>query len=422
MKLAFYFTLACTARCDHCITFAGPKVTRKMPLDAALDVVAQAARLSAIDGIVFTGGENFVHAEELLRLVRACTASGLSSEVISNAFWARNAEAARAMLAPFREAGLGTLRVSIDRWHLPYVSIDRVHTALEAAGALGFERHVTCVVEQHNAVYKRSRLAELVGENLGLLREADTSPRPLLRALRTAWPPELVALLEQYRFDLDRCVLIDDAIELRDRDREWPRGAEVAARLVRNCDLVQFQFLATEGRGRGLIGDVGDKPVDQIPDTVCNSVGFTPVVNPEGDVFPCCSSWVNFPRHRMGNLAESDLPSLLEKVSEDLVARFMHYQGPAVLVKFLRARGWALGPGPPPGFVPLDQLKRRPPDADPLPERYTHPCHLCGTLLERFSHEDLEAHIRAFYAENPWRELFPIRGFDLLASGDAPIF
>jgi hypothetical protein len=426
MKLAFYFTLACTARCDHCITFAGPKVKRKMSLEQALSVVAQVAEVDGVDGIVFTGGENFMHAEELLELVRACTAHGLSSEVITNAFWAKNAAVARGILEPFRAAGLGVIRVSIDRWHLPYVAVERVHTALEAMGELGFERHLTCVIEQHNAVYKRSRVVELVSADpVGLLQNHVDDPgaiNHLVHTLQEAWPPDLVTLLTTYRFARGRCVLIDDALELRELDAQWPGAAAVAERLVHTLDLVQFQFLATEGRGRVLLDQVPSKHVDDMTDTVCNSVGFSPVVNPEGDVFPCCSSWVNFDEHRIGNVADRSLAELMTQLREDPFALFMYHQGPAVMVKYLRAKGYE--PSAPPRApdepdVPLSRLRR---EGGPLPDRYTHPCHLCGSLLERFSREELVEHIRAFYEEQPWRLIFTSRGFDLVQSGATPLF
>src|SRR5581483_3429437 len=164
MKLAFYFTLTCTARCDHCITIAGPKVRRKMTLEDARAVVQSVARVPQLDGIVFTGGENFIHRDELLELVRDCTALGLKSEVITNAFWATSLSAAREALVPFREAGLGLVRISVDRFHLPYVATDRVHTALAALEAEGFQRFVTCVVEQPNAVYKKSILRDVLDD------------------------------------------------------------------------------------------------------------------------------------------------------------------------------------------------------------------------------------------------------------------
>jgi hypothetical protein len=417
MKLAFYFTLTCTARCDHCITIAGPKVRRKMTLEDARAVVASVAKVPHLDGLVFTGGENFIHREELLELVRDCTAAGLRSEVITNAFWATSPAAAREALEPFREAGLGLIRISVDRFHLPYVAPDRVHTALAALREQGFQRHVTCVVEQPNAVYKKSILRDVLH---AAPRRPDAPDEEwaavLTRELQHGWPPDLIQLLHLYQFDLDTCFLIDDAVALREEGAGQHR--RLAEHIGTTRTLLQYQFLATEGRGRILLGSVPDKHVDDIPETVCNSVIHSPTITPEGDLFPCCSSWVNHKHQAIGNVHQESLAELLQKVNGDPIALFMYYQGPAALVRYLRAQRTQ------PVETATDGRKRlrMASDAPPLPDRYTHPCHLCGTLLETYSHEELEASIRAYYEDNPWRLLVSNRGFDYLVTADvAPV-
>jgi MoaA/NifB/PqqE/SkfB family radical SAM enzyme len=158
MKLAFYYSLACTAKCSHCITFAAPKVRRTMPLEKALAIVDAVSQVPDLDGIVFTGGENLIHREQLLELVRRCSSHQLSSEIITNAFWGRDRDTAVAMIEPFAAAGLTRCRVSIDRYHLPFVKPAAVHVALSALAEVGLERLVTCVVDRPNAVYKANGL------------------------------------------------------------------------------------------------------------------------------------------------------------------------------------------------------------------------------------------------------------------------
>ena len=408
MKLALYFTLTCNARCDHCITEAGPRVRRKMTLADARAVVAAIARTPQLDGIVFTGGESFLHRDELLELVRDCTAAGLKSEVVTNGFWATSRGAARAAIAPFRAAGLGMVRLSIDRFHLPYVAPERVHTALAALADEGYERHVTCVVDECTRVGGAPTVDDIVAADPAALASADEAYVAVLaRELRRGWPPGLVELLRLYDFDSTACVLIDDAIAMR---RQSAAGAAAcAAHLAASMTLIQYQSLATEGRGRRLVGRVADQHVDDMPEMVCDSVIFMPTITPEGNVFPCCSSWVNHTHQAIGNVHESALADILTRVNGDPVALFMHYQGPAVLLKYLRARG-----GRP---LAADVDGRRllatvPPEGRRLPDRYSHPCHQCGTLLEAYTRAELEAAIRSYYEEHPWRLVVPVRGFD----------
>jgi hypothetical protein len=75
----------------------------------------------------------------------------------------------------------------------------------------------------------------------------------------------------------------------------------------------------------------------------------------------------------------------------------MYHQGPAVLVRFLAGLGAT------------------------LPDRYTHVCHACGTLLERYSREELLHRIDEYYSACPWRIVFTSRGFDLAGTAHSPV-
>ena len=80
-------------------------------------------------------------------------------------------------------------------------------------------------------------------------------------------------------------------------------------------------------------------------------------------------------------------------------------QGPGVLVKYLRARDAAA-----PIVDGGGMLRTLPVVEQPLPDRYTHHCHLCGVLLERYSRPQLETAIRSFYDDHPWRLIISPRG------------
>lgn len=390
MKLALYFTLACTARCDHCITFAGPKVTRKMSLESAQRVLEMASRTPGLDGICFTGGENLIHRSEMLTLVRDCTRYGLRSEIISNGFWATNRKAALAFLEPFREAGLERIHISIDRYHLPYVPSRRVHCALDAIKDCGFMREIACVIDRHYGVDKVLRYAEVMADlNLDPDDWDEESAQRLVDGLRPSWPEELRDLLGLYGFHEPDVVWIDEVVAIK--KLLATKGAiALAHHFYRTKILLQYQTLATEGRGRQLAAHVAAVGTNDAPDEVCDSVGNTPTITPEGDMFPCCSSWVNLPGQRLATIDGADTTRFLEIMERDPVVLFMRYQGPRALVKFLRDKG------------------------HDLPEAYTHPCHFCGTTLERYTRAELLEHIEAFYEEYPWRQVFTVRGIQLM--------
>ena len=393
MKLAFYFSLACTARCAHCITFAAPKVRRKMSLEEARRVVEQVAAAPKLKGIVFTGGENLMHKQEMLELVQLCQQSGLVSEIITNAFWGTSRRVAHNMIEPFIEAGVGLFRISIDRYHLPYVPAESVRTALETLAELGLYRSVTCVIDLPDDEFAtRGLRRRLAAGEIVPGAGAHTTVDALAASLQGDWPTELFDLLEVYGIEPDDCFSYEDAVELRQRGFD-----HIAEEVVRTKILVQYQSLATEGRGRELLAETPSQHIDEMPEMPCDSVGNTPTLNPEGDMFPCCSSWVNFKDQKLGNFGETDLGEFLERASNDPIALFMYHQGPGVLIKYLRERG------------------------HDLPTNYTHVCHQCGTLLENLPRAELLQLIEDFYRDQPWRMMFTSRGFNLVLSADSPI-
>ncbi|MBI4615139.1 MAG: radical SAM protein [Planctomycetes bacterium] len=395
MNLAFFHTLGCTAECDHCITHAGPRVRRTMPFEEARRIVQMAARSRYITGIIFTGGENLIHRRQILELVRECTELGLKTEIITNGYWATRPSAAAEIAGAFRKAGLGRMHLSIDRYHLPYVSAERIHVALQALGDAGFLREIACVVEHDHDVPIRPHVTEILAHGGSLPAVGDEAGiRGFLETLRTSWPRELLGLLERYGIDPAETIFVEEAVALRDR----LRAVELADHIVQSRILVQYQGMATEGRGRILLGKEGEpRHVDLLPDDPCESVGRNPTVIPEGGFSPCCSSWVNFPGQILGQLFSEELDDVLDRMRNDPMVDFMYHQGPRALAKYLHDCGHA------------------------LPDRYTHPCHTCGVLLESYSREELMKHIEAFYLQHPERRVLTARGVRLVPESTLPI-
>ncbi len=397
IKLAFYFTLTCNARCEHCHTDAGPQVAQKMSLEDARALVASVARFPRISGVVFTGGENLLHKNDLLQLVRDCRELGLQSEIVTNGFWGATLRGARELLASLREAGLGGVVISIDRFHLPYIPAARVHTALQALEAEGFRRHITCVVdpEEYFAGHKPSTRLVDTADPDAVAHWDEAYAGHLTRELQRVWPPQVLRLLQTYGFDLSTCLLHDDNTDLF--AQSWPGAKPLAEYFAQHRTLVQYRFLLTEGRARTLIGAVPDLSVDDLPETPCKFVMASPCVTPGGHMFPCNSSWAHYPVQAIGRVQETAFPDLMKRVRSDRVVLFMSRQGPAALMKYLRARG----DGPLVDRQGSRAFLRMAKPASALPDRYGHPCHVCGTLLETYSRAELEDAISSYYADHP---------------------
>jgi hypothetical protein len=148
MEIVVVLTSRCNAQCTHCTTSCGPR-ERQALSDADIErVMREAAQVQDGTPLVFnlTGGEPFLDFPRLLACVRRGASLGGKVSVVSNAFWARTEEQARARLTELRAAGLTSLAVSVSRFHAPYVPMAQARIALEVADELGLETELKAAV------------------------------------------------------------------------------------------------------------------------------------------------------------------------------------------------------------------------------------------------------------------------------------
>ncbi len=148
-SVGFLLTYKCTAACDDCCFECTPKRSETLPLGHALRAIDELGEISSLRGITFSGGECFLRYHDMIAIAKRAREKGLRVKCVTNAYWATNAKVATKKLQPLMDAGLGTLEVSTDDYHVPYVPFDRAAHALEAAHALGLETHVIVVYDSH---------------------------------------------------------------------------------------------------------------------------------------------------------------------------------------------------------------------------------------------------------------------------------
>ncbi len=142
--LVLEITERCNAKCAMCYQAAGPKGSdirgdSNLPVDVALRVIEQAANLPEIESrLHVSGGEAFIRYQDTMAMFRKGKSLGvLNIGTTTNGFWAVNREVASRRCAELSEAGLTYLELSMDFWHLPWISIDRVRNLLWGARRAG---------------------------------------------------------------------------------------------------------------------------------------------------------------------------------------------------------------------------------------------------------------------------------------------
>jgi hypothetical protein len=120
--LGLSITMRCPLRCDHCITRSGPEVDDEMTVEEGLKYLRDAAGF--IDHVSFTGGEPLLKRRRLEILVQEAHDLGYIVSVMTSGYWGAKKAEARKILTRLRDRGLQFLGVSLDRFHLAYVSED----------------------------------------------------------------------------------------------------------------------------------------------------------------------------------------------------------------------------------------------------------------------------------------------------------
>lgn len=132
-------TSRCTAECRHCAMSSGPHRTESIGQEDLEKILTEVfAAAPSLQIVVFAGGEPTLIGDALHRAIRLCAGHGLLTRVVTNAYWATSAEVARDKVQALRDAGLHELNISTDDFHLPFVSLQRVRWAFEAAIEAGF--------------------------------------------------------------------------------------------------------------------------------------------------------------------------------------------------------------------------------------------------------------------------------------------
>ena len=114
--MALMVTRRCNMTCGHCSVESGPDVRGEPTERELLDRVHQAAA-GGVRSINLTGGEPMLRPRTVLRLVRVARRLGVATSLTTNGSWGRTAARATRGVRALRHAGLGSLAVSVDRYH-----------------------------------------------------------------------------------------------------------------------------------------------------------------------------------------------------------------------------------------------------------------------------------------------------------------
>lgn len=264
-------TYKCTAECTHCGTLSGRSEQHWLGLENMLAAIDQAAEQKDYRVVVFTGGEPTLAGNDLYTAIRHAHERGLSTRVVSNAYWASSAAVAERMIAKLVDAGLKEINFSTGDEHARFVPLENVVRAAAAAAA----SPLSAIVVMVETVRERRITAQMLEAREDFAAIRRNFPHKRLEVLESPWMPLEPTVTNTYR-----------------------DGA-----------TVNRENVATR--------------------TGCSSILSTTAVQADGRIGACCGLGMRtVPELQIGRVGQTTIAEADQAAEDDLLKRWIRVEGP----------------------------------------------------------------------------------------------
>ncbi len=306
--LSFAGTYQCNLACPHCCVPI--EWTDRLPIPVAIRFLEE-AHAAGIDILGFTGGEPFLYPEFVIAVTKRAAQLGFKfDKLMSNGVWHRDARHLKSVFTKLRDAGFsGKLGLSVDKFH-----------GMDIAKLAEY-----CRVAR--TVFDRDTILSLNYASAA----PDRGLEPIHRLAR-----ELDAVVEWSDL-LKHYLFVSDELTM----------------------TLNWNHLATVERAEGL-GNANPWDGTWFREDYCEGPGQALIVNPKGEVKPCCGFASDLDQLTIGNIHTDSVEAIIR------AARKHPYVG-TVFRKGLTAI--------------RDEILARDPDA--LPGATSNHCYFCWYVLTR---------------------------------------
>jgi len=163
----------CTARCDHCRFNCDNAPVRGEPdFKTPVRVAKTLKERFGLEMAVVLGGEPSLFADRTHRLMRELDELGLITRIETNASWATTQDEAVEFLLPLKESNTRVM-LSLDGFHDPYVSVEKVANAINACVRLGMRfnlelPYLDVTGKEHPVDHRTSELFEAIKSKIDI--------------------------------------------------------------------------------------------------------------------------------------------------------------------------------------------------------------------------------------------------------------
>ncbi len=305
--LSFAGTYQCNLSCPHCCVPI--EWTDRLDIPIAIRFLEQAHDVG-IEILGFTGGEPFLYPEFLIALTKRATTLGFRfDKLMTNGVWHRDATHLMSVLVNLRAVEFtGKIGLSVDKFH-----------GMDIARLVEF-----CLVTR--SVFKRDNILSLSYAS----RSPDSGLEPIQRLAK-----ELDAVVEWSEM-LHRYMLVSDELTM----------------------TLNWNHLATVERAESLPGNPWDGT--WFEEDYCEGPGQALIVNPKGEVKPCCGFASDLDQLTIGNIYTDSVEEIIRSARKHPIVGTIFRKGLSAL---------------------RDEILERDPNA--FPGATSNHCFFCWYMLTR---------------------------------------
>jgi radical SAM protein with 4Fe4S-binding SPASM domain len=305
--LSFAGTYQCNLTCPHCcVPIEWPD---RLDIAVALRFLED-AREAGIRTLGFTGGEPFVYPEFVIAVTRRAAELGFAfDKIMTNGVWFDDEDQLARVLIDLRDAGFtGKIGLSVDKFH--GIQTEKLAAFCQAA----------------RGVFDRDSILSLSYAS----REPDQGLDPIQKLAK-----ELDAVIDWSSL-LRRYLLVAPDFTM----------------------TLNWNHLATVERAEGLPGSPWDG--EWFEEDYCEGPGQALIVNPKGDVKPCCGFASDLDQLTIGNIHEHRAAEIIQRGREHPYVGKVFREGLTAI---------------------RDEILKRDPNA--LPGETSNHCYFCWYVLTR---------------------------------------
>lgn len=153
-RLEFTLTTKCNSQCVYCQASAGPWRSEVMAVNDARNYLAEAVSVADLESFLVFGGEPMLYPARVIAIFKEAQRVGIPTvEMLTNGVWGRDKMKGERFAKRLKSAGLNTLGISVDAFHLEYIPLEYPRNAAEASLRAGIEKVTwnVAVIESLNA-------------------------------------------------------------------------------------------------------------------------------------------------------------------------------------------------------------------------------------------------------------------------------